>query len=307
MLSGIAAFTSSFLVNLNRTEQQIGVDDQQLSSGIRVSVASDDPAAVTPLLDAQNQIAQLNQTVSNLQQQQTIAQTADSALQSASSLLNQLISIGTQGTNATETASSRSALSEQVQQIQQQLVNLANTSVQGRYIFAGDSTGTQPYTFNWNSPEGVVANGSLSNTLSVYGVGGASIIPGLTAGQIFDPQLPNNGGPDPSNTFQAVYQLGTALSANDQAGIESAVTAVQAAAKHVTQSAAVYGDTENWISQEISTANDQITNLTAQVSTLRDADVAATATDLSQSQLALNAALSAQASLPTKSLFSYLG
>jgi flagellar hook-associated protein 3 FlgL len=307
MLSGIAAFTSGFLANLNQTEQRIGRDDQQLSSGLRVSVASDDPSAVTPLLDAQDQIAQNNQIISNLQQQQTIAQTADSALQSASSLLNQLISIGTQGANATETVNSRAAFGEQVQQIQQQLVMLANTSVQGRYIFAGDSTGAQPYTFNWNNPEGVVANGSPSNTLAVYGVDDASVIPGLTAADIFDPQLPNNGGPDPANTFQAVYQLGTALLGNDTAGIQSALTSLQAAANHVTQCAAIYGNTENWITQEIATANDRITNLTAQVSTLRDTDVAAAATDLSQGQLALNAALSAQASLPTKSLFSYLG
>ena len=307
MLSGIAAFNASFLTDLNRTEQQIGRDDQQLSSGIRVSVASDDPAAVTPLLDDQTQIAQLNQTVSNLQQQQTVAQTADSALQTASSLLNQLISIGTQGSNATQTANTRSTLGQQVQEIEQQLVEVANTTAQGRYVFGGDSTSMQPYTFNWSSPEGVVSGGSPDNTLAVYGVDGSSIIPGLTAGQIFDLQLPNNGGPDPANVFQAVYQLGTSLLANDQTGTESALTSLQAAANHVSQCAAIYGNTEDWISQEIATANSRITDLTTQVSTLRDTDVAAAATDLSQGQVALEAALSAQGSLPTKSLFSYLG
>jgi flagellar hook-associated protein 3 FlgL len=307
MISGIAAFTSTFLTNLNTTEQRIGRDDQQLSSGVRVSVASDDPHAVAPLLDAQNEVAQLNQTVSNLQDQQTIAQTADNALQTASSLLNQLISLGTQGATATQTANSRAAFAQQVQEIERQLVAIANTSVQGRYVFGGDSVSTQPYTFDWSNPGGVVSSGSPTNTLAIYGVGGSSLVPGLTAGQIFDLQLPSSGGPDPANVFQAAYQLGTALLANDQTGIQTAVTSLQAAATHVSQCATAYGNTETWISQEIATANSRITDLTAQVSTLRDTDVAAAATDLSQGQVALNAALAAEASLPTKSLFSYLG
>ena len=177
MLSGIGASNPSFLTDLNSTEQRINRDEQQLSSGISVNVASDDPSAVTPLLDNQNQLAQISQVISNLNQQQTIAQTADGALQTASSLLNQLISIGTQGATVTQTAASRANLAVQVQQIQQQLVAIANTNVQGNYIFGGDQPGTQPYTYDWTSPEGVVSSGSPTNTTTVSGLDGSSIIP----------------------------------------------------------------------------------------------------------------------------------
>ncbi len=305
MLSGIAASNASFLTDLNKAEQRISRDDQQISSGIRVSVASDDPAAVTPLLDDQNQIAQITQLISNLNEQQAVAQTADGALQTASSLLNQLISIGTQGATGTATADSRTNLAQQVQQIEQQLVSIANTNVQGRYVFGGDAANTQPYTYTGSSPNGATSSGSPTNTLAIYGLDGSSIVPGLTAGQIFDAQLPN-GNPDPGNVFQAAYQLGTALSANDQTGVQNALTSLQAAATHLGQSSAAYGSTENWIQQQITTATARSTTLTGSVSALRDTDVAAAATDLSEGQVALDAALSAEASLPTKSLFSYL-
>lgn len=307
MLSGIAASNANFLNDLNNDELRISRDDQELSSGVRVNVASDAPNAVIPLLDDQNQVAQINQTVSNLNNQETVLQTADGALQNASSLLNQLISIGTEGATGTATTQTRASLGQQVQEIQQQLVALANTSVNGQYVFGGDSPYTQPYTYSWSSPEGVVSGGSPTNTISVEGLGGTSIIPSQTAGEIFDAQLPNNAGPDPGNVFQAVYQLGTALLADDTTGIQSAVASLQSAAGHVTESTVMYGESEDWVQQQLTDASSRSTTLSNNISQLRDADVASAATDLSQGQVSLEAALSAQSSLPTRTLFSYLG
>jgi len=307
MLSGVYGYTNGFLTDLNNTEQRISQDTQALSSGVRVNVASDDPWAVTSLLDDQNQTEQLSQLQTNLNGQQAIAQTADAALQTASGLMNQLISIATSGATDTATAASRTALGEQVQLIQQQLVAIANTSSQGAYIFGGDANSVQPYTYDWTTAPGAVSSGTPTNTTSIQGMDGSSIVPGLTAQEIFDVQLPNGGGPAAGNVFQAVYQLGTALLNNDGSGVQSAVSSIQTAASYLSECASVYGNTENWISQQITSAQNRSTVLTNEISTLRDTDVAAMATDLSQNQVALQAALAAQGSLPTKSLFSYFG
>ncbi|SRR5579884_1368745 len=306
MFNGIQGANATFLNDLNNSEARISRDNQELSSGIRVNVASDDPNAVIPLLEDQNQIAQINQIATNLHQQQAILETADGALQNASSLLNQLISIATEGATATATAETRASLGQQVQQIQQQLVALADTSVNGQYVFGGDSPYTQPYTYNWSNPEGVVSGGAATNTTAITSLDGASIIAGQTAGQIFDAQLPG-GTPDPGNVFQAVYQLGTALLANDQTGTQNALASLQAAAGHVTESTVMYGESEDWVQQQLSETSARSTTLTGEVGVLRDADVAAVATDLSQGEVSLQAALSAQGSLPTRSLFSYMG
>lgn len=309
MISGVFSSSPIFLTDLNATEQRISRDDQQISSGVDVSVPSDDPADVPLLLDDQNQVAQITQLVTNLQQQQTITQTADGALQTAASLLNQLISLGTEGATATATPTSNAVLAQQVQQIQQQLVAIANTSVDGQYIFGGDDPSTLPYTYDGSSSpnnDGVIGvTPAPTNTMTITGLDGSSITPGLTAGQIFEGQ---SGGPsNPVNVFQAVYQLGTALVGTSQTNIQTAVTTLQSAADYLNQCAAVYGDNENWLQQQITTANSRSTLLTGEIGNLRDTDVANVATDMSQAQVALEAALSAEASLPTKSLFSYLG
>jgi flagellar hook-associated protein 3 FlgL len=306
MISGLAASNASFLADLNNTEDRISRANQQISSGIRVSKASDDPEAVTPLLDYQNQINQITQLLSNLNSEKTVATMADGALQSASSLLNQLLSIAALGATGTTTAATRATLGVQVQQITQQLVSLANTTMEGRFIFGGDAPGTQPYTFDWNSAGGVSSSGSPANTATISDLDGGSIVPGLTAAQIFDARLPG-GSPDPGNVFQAAYALGTALLANDQASLQTASTEIQAAATHVNESAVVYGNTENWIQQAAATATSRSVTLTDAISALRDTDLVAAATELTQGRVALEAALAAHANLTTKSLFSYLG
>ena len=306
MLSGIDGANPAFINDLNQIQNRINQTTQQISSGIRVNQASDDPGAVASILDYQNQMDQITQVQTNLQLAGTVAQTADSALQSASSLMNQLISIAAQGASSTSTANDRTTLGQQVQDIEQQLVALANTSLQGRYIFGGDNPSTPPYTFNWASPDGVIANSTPTNTATITDAGGASIIPGMTAQQIFDVQNPP-GTPAPGNVFQAVYSLGQALLSNNQAGVQTAVTSISAAATQVEQSNAYYGNTETWIQQANQDASDRLTNLQSLLSSVRDTDVASAATQLATDQTALQAALSAHASLDQKSLFSYLG
>ncbi len=306
MIAGIDAYNGSFLASLSDLETRISQVNQQISSGVRVNQASDDPSAVAPILEYQGQIDQLNQVQTNLSSAQTEAQSADGALQTASTILDQLVSIGASGASDTATAATRASLGEQVQGLEQQLVAIANTSVNGRYIFGGDSPDTAPYTYSWSNPEGVVQNSTPTNTTAIEDAGGNELVPRLTAQQIFDARNPD-GTPASGNIFNAVYSLGQALLANNQTNIQSALDDVKAGVTQVGQATTNYGNIETWIQQASQTATTQLNNVTKALSTIRDSDVATDATQLTLDQTALDAALSAHGSLNTKSLFSYLG
>ncbi len=306
MISGVYGNNGSFLADLSQIENRISQVNKQISSGIRVNQASDDPSAVAPILAYQGQISEIKQVQTNLSGAQTEAQTADGALQTASTLMDQLVSLGAQGASSTSSAASRAVLGEQVQSIEQQLVAVANTSVGGTYIFGGDSSSTAPYAFSWASPDGVVASGTPTNTATLRDSDGNEIVPRLTAQQIFDIKNPD-GTLATGNIFQAAFALGTALLANDQPGIQSALDQVKAGSAQLQQSATTYGNFENWIQQASQTATTHLNNITQALSSIRDSDVAADATQLSMDQTALQAALAAHASLNAKSLFDYLG
>lgn len=304
MLAGLTAYNSSFLLDLANTENQISQTNQQITSGIRVNQASDDPSDIGAILNYQNQVVQIQQVQSNLDLANTQASAADTALSSATTLFNQLTSIATEGASSTTSAATRTTLGQQVQSIEQQLVGLANTSVQGAYIFGGDDPSTSPYAYSASG--GVVQINTASNTTTIQDINGQTIIPSMTAQQIFDARNAN-GTPATGNIFQAASALGQALLNDDQAGLQTAVTSLNAASVQLGQATSFYGNTEDWIQNATSTASSTITNVQTSVSNLRDTDIAAAATQLTTEQTAMQAALEAHSSLSVKSLFDYMG
>lgn len=298
MLKGISATNAAFVTNLNRLQDRINLTNQQITSQVRVNQPSDDPSAVEPILTAQAEIDRINQVQTNLNMAKTDAATADGALQTANSVMVQLATIAAQGANSTQTASTRTALAQQVQQLEQQLVSIANTSVQGRYIFGGDSPNTQPYSFDGTNPP-VAGVANPTNTGVIRDANGNSIIPTQTAQQIFDSPA--------GSVFQAVDALRVALQNNDQPGITATTTTLKTASAQLNLGAQSYGATENWISNASDEATQRLTALAGQLSGLRDTDIAAAASQLTLDNTAYSAAIASQASLPQKSLFSYLG
>ena len=59
MLSGIRAQDGIFLSGLGHIEDRISKENQQVTSGVRVSQAVDDPSAIMPILQFQGQIDRL--------------------------------------------------------------------------------------------------------------------------------------------------------------------------------------------------------------------------------------------------------
>jgi flagellar hook-associated protein 3 FlgL len=295
MLAGLNAFNSTFLLDLNNTQSQISQTNRDISSGYRVNVASDAPTDIATILGYQNQVSQIQQVQTNLALANTQATAADSALSSANTLLNQLTSLAAQGASSTATAATRATLGAQVQGITQQLVNLANTSVQGQFIFGGDDPSTQPYTFNWSASSGGVAQNNISsNTNTIQDISGQTTVPRMTAQQIFDAQNAD-GTPAAGNIFQAAYALGTALLNNDQAGIQSATDSVTAASTQLGKATVS------------SAATSALTTDQSEVSSLRETDLAAAATQLTTETAAMQASIAAHGSLSVKTLFDYMG
>ena len=306
MFSGIRAQDGIFLSGLSDIENRISKTNQQVTSGIRVATAADDPSAVMPILQFQSQIDLLTQVNTNLQQANTETTTADAALQSASSIMDQLVSIASQGLNDLTTADNRTNLSTQVQQLENQLVSIANTSIGDSFVFGGNNAGTVPYTFDWSQPSGAVNHLTDFTPAYIQDGNGSVTASGMTATQIFDLR-DSNGNPVSGNIFQAAHDLGQALANNDTNGIQTALGEVKAASAYLGQVSTSYGNIESWITQATDNATSQLSTLQQSLSSLQDVDMASAITQLTSDQTALQVSLSAHASLSSKTLFDYLG
>ncbi len=290
-------FAPDILNNVWQSQAQEQTDLQELSTGRRVNLPSDDPNAFAADVQNQAEQSQNDQYLQNTSSLDGLFQTADSTLSSVVSSLNQAISLGTEGSNGTMTPAQQQALAQQVQAIQNQMVQYANTSYQGNYIFAGTATTTQPFVLDPSQSAGVSYNGN-SGVNEVQIADGRSIQTNVPGSQIFL----DSGG----NVMASLQQLVTALNGGDTTAIGSATTAVSTSLNYVSQQRVFYGSAVDELNSNQSFLQQEQVNLKTQDTTLVGADMAAVATDLTQATTTHDAALAALAKVIPNSLLNYL-
>jgi flagellar hook-associated protein 3 FlgL len=306
MFPTISGATQQYLADLDRTETQLQQATSQISSGLSVQQPSDNPEAVSEILQTETALANNKQIQSNLGNVTAEVNTADTALQSAIQQVTDAITLATEGASSTQTADGRAALAQQVSGIQQALVGIAQTQVNGRYIFSGDQDSQAPYQLDATQPEGVQQLVTSPSTRVIQSVDGTSFAVALTAQQIFDPQNPDST-PASGNTFAAIQNLMTALTNNDTAGISSALDSLQSASSYVNNQLQFYGEVEDRVTEATDLATKFQTQETTELSNLQDTDIPSTATELSQLQVQQQASMSVEANMEQmKNLFSYL-
>lgn len=307
MIVNAASISSDWFLNgITSLQNQITKTSVELSSGYQVNSAADAPSQVPALVNLGSTLASLQTYQQNLTSVQNEAQTADSALSSAVTLVQSAQSIAVQATGVNLSASNLETMATQVQNIQQQLVSIANTTVGDKYIFGGDESTSPPYQYDATSTSGADQLTAQSSTFTFVNPSGETVYRPLTALQIFD-NRDANGNPTASNVFTALQSLSTALQNDDVTGVTTALSSLQTASDWLNQEQASYGSAEQTITSEQNTTSNQITSVQESIGSIRDTNEVQAATDLSQETAAEQAAFEAQAAVPNKSLFDYLG
>jgi flagellar hook-associated protein 3 FlgL len=306
MIQNSDSVGQQFLANLQLLQEQMAQTQGQISSGYRLSQPSDNPGAVGDVLQLESALGHVTQVANNLTSVTGEVNTAESALENATNLLQQAASLAEQGVGTPVSASVRTVLSQQVSQVLSELVSAANTNTNGEYIFNGNETSSPPYQLDSSSPTGVNQLVTAPAPRLIQDATGVTFAVSLTAQQIFDHRDPTSGTPDVSNVFMAVTSLGTALAANDQAGITAALSSIQTAQGYLAQQLQFYGGVQDQITNATDVAQKfQLQDQTS-LGQVRDTNMAAASVALTQEQTDYQAAVQAEAALPRTSLFNYL-
>jgi len=280
---------------MSQIQQQINTDLAQISSGQSVNTPSDNPANAAMLVQNAGQTAEADQFQRSASSISGELQNADSALNSVVTVLQRAISLGTEGANGTLNDSDRTALAAEVQGIQSELLNLANLSYQGNYVFAGTATQTTPYVLDSTSSSGVRYDGNSGvNQLTVGDH--LTVQTNLPGSQLFSASG--------SDVFQAVQDLITSLQSNTN--ISSAVNEVSAAYDHVNAQRVFYGNTINQLNSQQTYLSGETTQLAQQQNTLGGADLSKVLSDLVNAQTSRQATLEAVAQTQQTNLFNYI-
>ncbi|HEX3819457.1 MAG TPA: flagellin [Candidatus Sulfotelmatobacter sp.] len=283
------------LAALSGTQQQINTDLQEISSGQSINVPSDNPAAAAALVQNAGQTSEADQFLRSVGSVSGELQNGDSALSSVVTALQRAITLGTEGANGTLNDADRQAVAVEVQGIQTELINLANLSYQGSYVFAGTATQAAPYVADSTSPSGVsyIGNSSVNQVTLGDNFSVQSNLPGS--------QLFSSSG---SDMFQAVQDLITSLQTGND--ISSAVGEINNAYNFINQQRVFYGNAVNRLNSQQTFLNSQSTQLAQQQNTLGGADLLQVISNLVNAQVSRQATLEAVAQTQSTDLFNFI-
>lgn len=300
MLKGPDAHTEKFLNDLAAINNRIGRAQREISSGRRVNAPSDAPDEISHLLSLRSELGAMEQSKSNLSRVQTEVDAAEQALGHAVQVVDRVQVLGAQGSSDLLDADGRKTLANEVEQLLGQLVNLANTEIEGRFIFAGDTDQVGPYNFVPSELDAVSDFQGSTTTRQVGHPSGSRFPISKTATAIFDAAEPEN------SVFGSINALRNALRDNDVPAARLAMANVRTAAKHLNNQQAFYGGVQNQVIEATDFAAKQIVRLKQQISGVEDADITASILELTQGRQLQETALAAEARRPRGSLFDYL-
>jgi flagellar hook-associated protein 3 FlgL len=300
MIRSIDPSSDNFLLDIGRLQSRIDRAQQQISSGLRVIKPSDDPDAVGAIVTTGADVARNSQIGHNLDRVKGEVDGSEAALSTGITTLEQVRVIAAQGANFDQTAATRNGLATQVANLLERLVANANTTIEGRYVFSGDSDQAEAYQVDLTTATGTGVYAGTPATRQAQDPRGGTFPTSQTAQEIFD-------APGAASVFGAVNALRVALLADDQTAITASLAGIETAHDHLSDSLAFYGSVQNQVDDAVSAVKASGLRLTSSLSDIRDADLAEATSDLVSAQTQLQATFSARARVPRNSLFDYLG
>ena len=124
--------------------------NQQLNSGYQISNSYEGANTYIDSARLEYEIQTLEQVEKAASMASEMMKNTDSALEQMVSLISQFQVKVTQAVNATQSQTSREAIAKELTRIKEEIVNLANTSVNGQYLFSGSLTNTKPFDIYGN-------------------------------------------------------------------------------------------------------------------------------------------------------------
>lgn len=279
------------LAGLQSAASRLATLQTQLASGRQINAPSDNPAGTARALQLRADMKRNTQYMDNSRDAIGWMSTSDAAYSQTVRLVQNARTLVVQGMNTgASTPTSAATIADQIDALRSSLLQVANSTYNGRPLFGGNTTGATAYDASGNY---LGDSGSISRTVGAQ----ATVQINQTGPQVF--------GPAGGDLFTLLANISTALRTNPSAltgqlnqldGALARISAAQAA------EGATYQQVQN--TQTVQAANG--VSLTSQLSDLQDIDLADMAVRVSAANVTYQAALQTTANVRQLSLLNFL-
>lgn len=285
--------------NIQAAYARAGKLSAQVSSGKKLNVPSDDPSGAVAAMGLRADVAAKAQYSRNASDGLGWLNTADTALQSASSTLNSALSTLVNAANqGALSADGRAALAAQVRAYRDELLNTANVTYQGRPVFGGTTAGDAAFAttadasgaYAYQGDSGAVMRRLDDHMTTRVDTSGKAAFVNPATGK---------------SVFQALDEIAARVeSGQSLAGDLDTIKGYQG---QIRTALADVGARSNQVTALQNAADDATVTLKSGIAGIEDADIAQSVMDFQMANLGYQAALGASARVMQKSLLDFLG
>ena len=283
--------SSNMVTQMNRNLTNLEKANQQVSTGTRINKPSDDPMGTEKSLKLSSQLADNEQYERNTDYAMSWMEMTEQSLSSISNLMQRASELGVQASNGTNSAQELETMAKEFKQLREELKGLANTKLDGKYIFNGQKT-DQPVGID---QDGNVSfdNQSINQRISPF----SDVKINVDAGEVFDGQV---------NLFKVLDEFSTALSSGDKEGMNTVLGKIEEGAEQVLTSWTGMGARQSRVESMNQRLKDENLAVQSFLSKNEDVDLAEAIMKLKTEESVYQASLAASAKIIQPSLLDFL-
>lgn len=289
--------TSQLVAELQQLESQQSSLQAEVSSGQSVTQPSDNPAVFGQVIQEESQSQEISQYNTNASQALDVAQASYAGLNSLTQIYDRAVQLATLGSGTLGTSANQ-GYADELDQLIQQAVTTANSQYNGSYLYAGTAVNAAPFAVSTGSGGEITAvNYAGNSSQTAIPISATSSIAATTDGTT------NAGIATMINDMIAVRD---ALNSGDSSSLSTASTALNNDEETLSSAVAENGAVQLRIQSAQTQEQSGSTEITNLISNQTSADLPTTMTQLSQTELAYQAALETASRVMNLSLTDYL-
>lgn len=286
---------TQLLRNLNNNLNRMDNLQQQLATGRRVSKPSDDPVAISFALRYRSEIGMNEQHQRNVDDSLSWLSYTDTLLDQAGNVLHRARELAVQGANGTNPEEAMNSIKSEMEQLYDQMVSIANSKFNGKYVFNGQKTDIEPY----NDPDNARMTQTDPGKIEFEIGAGVKLAINVTGEEVFGPASGDN-------VFAVLQDLVTSLDDNDHEAVSNLIGKLDDSLDAFLAVRADIGAKVNRVELAESRLQDIDINLQDLKSKNEDADMAEVIMHIKMAENVYQASLSAGARIISPSLVDFL-
>lgn len=285
--------------NLFNLTEELNRANQVVAAQKKILRLSDDPVGLTQVLSMRSGLSHVAQMERNIGLGKNWLAASESAQTQIQNLISDTKALCVQMSSGNVGTGNRRSAAAIVENNLKEIVALANSQLEGRYIFSGTNTETEAFTIDGNND--VTYNGN--NTPFTIKVGrDASLEIGRDGEAVFQPSGAGAG----DDLFAVMKNLIDSLQGNDIGGIKTAMTDLDTCFEHISGEIADVGSKMIRVETKETILSDMDISTRERLSLIEEPEITEAIMELKAKEVAYQAALAATSKVLQLSIVNYM-